>query len=117
MSSHHNGDFSDIASSKYLTTKFLVDTKGVKIRFGPSGYLKVKGQDENSAITAVKKQLGSHYREDGPPLAIEFDPLPPGAFESSEQEQNNVWCLVQFKFGYSRRGQRAHDFCTSNASD
>ncbi|CAI9768611.1 unnamed protein product [Fraxinus pennsylvanica] len=89
MSSHHNGDLSDMASSKYLTPKFPGDTKGVKIRSGPSGYLKVKGQAENSAITAVKKQLGSHYREDGPPLAIEFDPLPPGAFESSEQEQNN----------------------------
>ncbi|CAA2992210.1 homeobox-DDT domain RLT1-like isoform X1 [Olea europaea subsp. europaea] len=89
MSSCHNGNFSDMSSSKYLTPKFHGDTKGVKIRSGPSGYLKVKGQAENSAITAVKKQLGSHYREDGPPLGIEFDPLPPGAFGSSEQEQNN----------------------------
>lgn len=49
---------------------------------GPSGYLKVKGQVENAAITAVKRQLGRHYREDGPPLGIEFEPLPPGAFEN-----------------------------------
>ncbi|KAK9735953.1 hypothetical protein RND81_04G240600 [Saponaria officinalis] len=50
-------------------------------RVGPSGYLKIKGQTENAAITAVKRQLGRHYREDGPSLGIEFDPLPPGAFE------------------------------------
>ncbi|KAH9619226.1 hypothetical protein KSS87_005783 [Heliosperma pusillum] len=51
-------------------------------RAGPSGYLKIKGQTENAAITAVKRQLGRHYREDGPSLGIEFDPLPPAAFES-----------------------------------
>ncbi|CAA3022484.1 homeobox-DDT domain RLT1-like isoform X1 [Olea europaea subsp. europaea] len=89
MSSHHNGDFFDVASSKYLTPKFPMDSKDVKVRHGPSGYLKVKGQAENAAIIAVKKQLGSHYRVDGPPLGIEFDPLPPGAFESSEQEPDN----------------------------
>ncbi|KAL9248338.1 hypothetical protein vseg_021671 [Gypsophila vaccaria] len=50
-------------------------------RVGPSGYLKIKGQTENAAITAVKRQLGRHYREDGPSLGIEFDPLPPEAFE------------------------------------
>ncbi|OMO51244.1 hypothetical protein CCACVL1_29907 [Corchorus capsularis] len=49
--------------------------------YKPSGYLKVKGEVENPAITAAKKQLGKHYREDGPLLGIEFDPLPPGAFE------------------------------------
>ncbi|CAI9774519.1 unnamed protein product [Fraxinus pennsylvanica] len=76
-------------SSKYLTPKFPVDTKDVKVRSGPSGYLKVIGHAENAAIIAVKKQLGSHYRVDGPPLCIEFDPLPPGAFESSEQEPDN----------------------------
>lgn len=50
--------------------------------YKPSGYLKVKGEIENAAITAVKRQLGKHYREDGPPLGVEFQPLPPGAFES-----------------------------------
>ncbi|XP_021843316.2 homeobox-DDT domain protein RLT1 isoform X1 [Spinacia oleracea] len=51
-------------------------------RAGPSGYLKIKGQTENVAVTAVKRQLGRQYQDDGPPLGIEFDPLPPGAFES-----------------------------------
>ncbi|XP_013607468.1 PREDICTED: uncharacterized protein LOC106314067 [Brassica oleracea var. oleracea] len=46
----------------------------------PSEYLKVKEGIENIAITAVKRQLGRQYREDGRPLAVEFDPLPPGAF-------------------------------------
>ncbi|MBA0639884.1 hypothetical protein Goklo_022882, partial [Gossypium klotzschianum] len=51
------------------------------IGYKPSGYLKVKGQSENPVITAVKRQMGRHYREDGPVLGIQFDPLPPGAFE------------------------------------
>ncbi|WRX32106.1 Homeobox domain - like 10, partial [Theobroma cacao] len=55
----------------------IVKSMGYK----PSGYLKVKGEMENPAVTAVKRQLGSHYQEDGPLLGIEFDPLPPGAFE------------------------------------
>ncbi|TYJ02776.1 hypothetical protein E1A91_A13G252800v1 [Gossypium mustelinum] len=51
------------------------------IGYKPSGYLKVKGEIENPAITAVKRQLGRHYKEDGPLLGIQFDSLPPGAFE------------------------------------
>ncbi|KAL6524335.1 hypothetical protein OROGR_016769 [Orobanche gracilis] len=54
-------------------------------RPGPAGYLKVKGQVENTAIDAVKRKLGKHHQEDGPPLSVEFDPLPPGAFETSMQ--------------------------------
>lgn len=65
-------------TSKYPTHDF----KSARGRGGPSGYLKVKGQVENAAITAVKRQLGRHYREDGPPLGIEFEALPPGAFEN-----------------------------------
>ncbi|KAL4311802.1 hypothetical protein GQ457_01G038830 [Hibiscus cannabinus] len=49
--------------------------------YKPSGYLKVKGESENPAITAVKRQLGRYYLEDGPLLGIEFDPPPNGAFE------------------------------------
>ncbi|KAL6519005.1 hypothetical protein OROHE_017429 [Orobanche hederae] len=67
-SNHHRGS---------LVTKFP--------RSGPSGYLKVKSQVENTAINVVKRQLGKHHREDGPPLGVEFDPLPPGAFEPSMQ--------------------------------
>ncbi|ESW18310.1 hypothetical protein PHAVU_006G030100 [Phaseolus vulgaris] len=49
--------------------------------YKPSGYLKVKGEIEHVAITAVKKQLGNHFQEDGPLLSVEFDTIPPGAFE------------------------------------
>ncbi|KAL1544996.1 hypothetical protein AAHA92_21773 [Salvia divinorum] len=83
---YQNGDPSDASTSRYLMPKLPYDTKGIKPRPGPSGYLKVKGRLENPAITAVKRQLGKLYREDGPPLGVEFDPLPPGAFESSMQE-------------------------------
>ncbi|KAL0447903.1 UNVERIFIED_CONTAM: hypothetical protein Slati_1918200 [Sesamum latifolium] len=62
ISNHQNGDPFDAASSKYLIPKFPTDVKGGKARSGPSGYLKVKGQVENAAITAVKRQLGKHYR-------------------------------------------------------
>lgn len=69
----------------------------------PSGYLKVKGDSENVAITAVKRQLGRQYREDGPPLGVEFDPLPPGAFEpqtnsvvvQGESRLKNVLALLR----------------------
>ncbi|KAJ8539818.1 hypothetical protein K7X08_014070 [Anisodus acutangulus] len=76
----------DMATSRYLPCNEPTDLKSVKPRTGPSGYLKVKGQVENASITAVKRQLGSLYREDGPPLGVEFDPLLPGAFESSVQD-------------------------------
>ncbi|XP_054798308.1 homeobox-DDT domain protein RLT1 isoform X2 [Prosopis cineraria] len=59
----------------------LVPKAAINIGYKPSGYLKVKGEIENAAITAVKKRLGRHYQEDGPLLSVEFDPVPPGAFE------------------------------------
>ncbi|KAI3450028.1 hypothetical protein Pfo_006693 [Paulownia fortunei] len=94
MSNHHKGDPFDVATSRYLIPKFSVDVTGVRTRPGPSGYLKVKGQVENTAITAVKRQLGKHYREDGPPLGVEFDPLPPGAFESAMQNPVDETCYT-----------------------
>ncbi|OWM73528.1 hypothetical protein CDL15_Pgr026627 [Punica granatum] len=71
---------------KYLTHNGINATSDARNIFSmggykPSGYLKVKCDSENAAITAVRRQLGRLYREDGPPLGIEFDPLPPGAFE------------------------------------
>lgn len=57
----------------------------------PSGYLKMKVPVENPAITAVKRQLDGHYREDGPLLGVDFDPLPPGAFESSPLNYANEY--------------------------
>lgn len=75
-----------VESSRYVAQDGLVaplNSKGARhMGYKPSGYLKVKGEIENAAITAVKRQLGRQYREDGPPLGVEFDPLPPGAFES-----------------------------------
>ncbi|XP_031100986.1 uncharacterized protein LOC116004924 [Ipomoea triloba] len=85
----HNADSFDEGTSRYLTNSCPTDLKTVKPRNGPSGYLKVKGHVENSAITAVKRQLGRQYREDGPPLGVEFEPLPPGAFESPMQNNTN----------------------------
>ncbi|KAK4278881.1 hypothetical protein QN277_016662 [Acacia crassicarpa] len=71
--------------SRYLTPNRalppLVPKAAINIGYKPSGYLKVKGEIENATITAVKKQLGRNYREDGPLLGVEFDPVPPGAFE------------------------------------
>lgn len=76
----------DMENPRYLTHNGViapVNAKNEKIMgYKPSGYLKVKGEIENAAITAVKKQLGGHYREDGPPLGVDFQQLPPGAFES-----------------------------------
>ncbi|XP_048431143.1 uncharacterized protein LOC125472991 isoform X5 [Pyrus x bretschneideri] len=68
----------DVETSRYRT-----HTKGMEnMGYKPSGFLKVKGEAENAAITAVKRQLGRQYWEDGPLLGVEFDLLPPGAFES-----------------------------------
>lgn len=76
----------NVETSRYLAQDGLVaplNSKGARhMGYKPSGYLKVKGEIENAAITAVKRQLGRQYREDGPPLGVDFDPLPPGAFES-----------------------------------
>ncbi|XP_054818036.1 uncharacterized protein LOC129317704 isoform X2 [Prosopis cineraria] len=85
-SSLQDQDPYDAEHSGYLTPKGALPTKSPKsasnMRYKPSGYLKVKGEIENPVITAVKKQLGRNYQEDGPLLGIDFDPLPPGAFES-----------------------------------
>jgi len=66
--------------------------------YKPSGYLKVKGEIEHVAITAVKKQLGNHFQEDGPLLSVEFDTIPPGAFEGQIADLANgrlyYMCLV-----------------------
>lgn len=62
----------------------------LKPRCGQSGYLKVKGQSENAAVTLVKTQLGRQYREDGPRLTVEFDSLLPDAFGSLMEEPEQV---------------------------
>lgn len=79
----------NIGSARYQMKGIPVKMKAIKARTGPSGYLKVSSRVENPAIIAVKRQLGRHYKEDGPPLGVEFDPLPPGAFESPAQDPQN----------------------------
>ncbi|XP_061358752.1 homeobox-DDT domain protein RLT1-like [Gastrolobium bilobum] len=75
----------DMEDSRYLTPNGALPPRNPKgainMGYKPSGYLKVKGEIENAAITAVKKQLGRHYLEDGPLLSVDFDTIPPGAFE------------------------------------
>ncbi|KAK1317550.1 hypothetical protein QJS10_CPA05g00801 [Acorus calamus] len=46
------------------------------------GYSSMQENIENPVISAVKRRLGRNYVEDGPPLAVEFQSLPPGAFDS-----------------------------------
>ncbi|XP_057480687.1 uncharacterized protein LOC130767727 isoform X2 [Actinidia eriantha] len=92
---HQNGDPFDMATSRYLPQDENmppINSMGIRPRIGPSGYLKVKVPVENAAITAVKRQLGRHYREGGPALGVEFEPLPPGAFESSNKDPVNEPC-------------------------
>ncbi|KAJ4978889.1 hypothetical protein NE237_009669 [Protea cynaroides] len=68
-------------SSNYL----LMDTRGIQNR----GYMPASGcsnlqiEVEHAAITAVKRQLGRQYQENGPPVGVEFQLLPPGAFQTS----------------------------------
>jgi hypothetical protein len=46
---------------------------------------------EAAAIAAVEAQLGEPLREDGPPLGVEFDPLPPGAFSGNGNEMQSYF--------------------------
>ncbi|KAF8395682.1 hypothetical protein HHK36_019632 [Tetracentron sinense] len=78
----------DMESSRYLSRNgnyMLMNTKTITNRgyMMASGYLNAQDETENAAITAVKRQLGRHYCEDGPPLGVEFQELPPGAFDSA----------------------------------
>ncbi|KAF7833334.1 homeobox-DDT domain protein RLT1-like isoform X1 [Senna tora] len=88
----------NLEPSRYLTPNRglppLNPKTAINMGYKPSGYLKVKGEIENAAITAVKKQLGKHYQEEGPLLGVEFDPVPPGAFEC-------------------QNGYPVHDYCES----
>ncbi|XP_050238636.1 uncharacterized protein LOC126688102 [Mercurialis annua] len=80
----------EMKSSGYVTqngaNRLTIPKGASNMGYKPSGYLKVKGEIEYDAITAVKRQLGKHYREDGPPLGVEFEALPPGAFSSASRD-------------------------------
>ncbi|XP_023637214.1 uncharacterized protein LOC17884132 isoform X2 [Capsella rubella] len=97
----------DVESSRYFTHNDVIAHPQVMRSYGynkPSGYLKVKRESENGAITAVKRQLGRQYQEDGPPLGVEFDPLPPGAFEP----QTNAIVQEPIYVGNQRRPHPPH---------
>ncbi|XP_010529782.1 PREDICTED: uncharacterized protein LOC104806525 isoform X2 [Tarenaya hassleriana] len=108
----------DAETSRYVTrngSATPVDTQVMRnYGYKPSGYLKLKGEIENAAIIAVKRQLGRHYREDGPPLGVEFDPLPPGAFENLPNEIVHVGpslstvLLEPIYVGNQRRSNHPH---------
>ncbi|XP_011024955.1 PREDICTED: uncharacterized protein LOC105125967 isoform X1 [Populus euphratica] len=83
----------DTETSKYLAQNGasmpLIPKGAESFGYKPSGFLKVKGEIENAAITAVKMQLGRHYKEDGPPLGVDFQSLPPSAFASPSRDPVN----------------------------
>ncbi|KAI9114503.1 hypothetical protein K1719_014201 [Acacia pycnantha] len=79
MTYEHNRDYNEDVDGMDNTSS--ESSSSLQDQLFSQGYLKVKGEIENATITAVKKQLGRNYREDGPLLGVEFDPVPPGAFE------------------------------------
>lgn len=63
------------------------------------------------AVTAVKSRLCGRFREDGPPLSIEFDPLPPGAFDTPLEpccEDNTASRDVQLMPTKKKIGRSSH---------
>jgi hypothetical protein len=89
----------DMEPSRYVTPNGSLpplNPKGYK----PSGYLKMKGEIEHAAITAVKNRLGRNYLEDGPLLNIDFDTIPPRAFVFQTANPVNGRFLL-YAFGYS----------------
>ncbi|XP_042484461.1 uncharacterized protein LOC122064768 [Macadamia integrifolia] len=79
-----SGNQYDMEPSRYHSrnsNNTPMDTRGVQDRGYMRGYSNLQDDVEHAAITAVKRQLGRQYLEDGPPLGVEFQPLPPGAFE------------------------------------
>lgn len=66
------------------------DTQGVKKRehVTDTRYSYLQGYVESPAVSLIKLKLGTQYCEDGPLLATDFDPLPPGAFDSPVRDLN-----------------------------
>jgi hypothetical protein len=59
--------------------------------------------NELVAIAAVEMQLCGPLREDGPPLGIEFDTLPPGAFQDFTRTKGkavHVFLLQEVPSGF-----------------
>ncbi|XP_038988750.1 uncharacterized protein LOC103701640 [Phoenix dactylifera] len=95
---HLGGDPCALASSRHSSRDgnyMLMNTRGVmssgSVMDFRYSYLEV--ENVHPTISYVKQKLGRHYREDGPALRINFDTLPPGAFDSPIQDANfgNSW--------------------------
>ncbi|KAL5720046.1 hypothetical protein ACHQM5_012754 [Ranunculus cassubicifolius] len=74
----------EMEPSRYSAQNSNYTMMNMKSRGHPAGSEYVNPQDEieKAAILAVKRQLGRHYREDGPPLGVKFELLPPTAFDA-----------------------------------
>lgn len=83
-SSLHSGNPTEIGATRCLSqndSRREIKAKRKKSEdFHMDPYL--QGNYEHEAVIAVKKQLGEEYREDGPPLSVEFQTIPPGAFDA-----------------------------------
>uniref|UniRef100_A0A0D6R4J4 Homeobox domain-containing protein n=1 Tax=Araucaria cunninghamii TaxID=56994 RepID=A0A0D6R4J4_ARACU len=100
-SSLHSENPNEVEAIRYLSQNGsrheMVAKRKKNTDFYRDRYIQENG--EHTAISAVRKQLGEEYREDGPPLSVEFHPLPPGAFdapiEPSPQVNTNAHDLLR----------------------
>lgn len=79
----------------YMLTDTNIVRKGRHVMDSRPSYL--LGCVENPALSFVKLKLGRQYCVDGPPLATDFDALPPGAFDSPVRDSNsgNIFTVVK----------------------
>lgn len=76
-----------------------------------TGQTHVQEDAYHVAVTAVQSYLSGRFREDGPPLSIEFDPLPPGAFDTPLvpcYEENPASQDVQLMPTKKKMGRSSH---------
>ncbi|KAF5183446.1 Homeobox-ddt domain protein rlt1 [Thalictrum thalictroides] len=90
----HSKDPYDMEHLKYSSQSrnySLTNVKDLKPRQHMIGSDYLNSQEEigNAAILAVKRQLGRLYREDGPPLGVKFELLPPSAFDAPIEDSTN----------------------------
>ncbi|KAH9296230.1 hypothetical protein KI387_039818, partial [Taxus chinensis] len=83
-SSLHSGNPTEIEATRFLSQNGNCHEMEAKSKKNMNCYMDPYFHDngEHDAISAVKKQLGEEYREDGPTLSVEFHPIPPGAFDA-----------------------------------
>ncbi|PIA48143.1 hypothetical protein AQUCO_01400610v1 [Aquilegia coerulea] len=90
----HSKDPYDMEHLRYSSQSrnySLMNVEDLKPRRHMIGSEYLNSQDEigNAAIMAVKRQLGRLYREDGPPLGVKFESLPPSAFDAPIEDSTN----------------------------